>query len=470
MFSKKWLIRIGLGSLALIGLCSVAIYAEWKVARHRGQEMLDAEIAIVDVEDSDWRAADLCAKRNAALPFREKNSALRAMQAYELVPEDYLAWKREELKAATDSLGILADGDELRIAAAWHRDALEAILIARTIRQLPRGGFELTYKEPDLINTSLQPTARTRNVSNLLDHDAFILAHNGETDEAIRTLLAMLQTSRAIGDEPFLISQIVRMATTTWTYRATQRTLGLCEPKSGLAELQAAFAEELSVPRLTHAFRGERAIFHHLLENVDSGSLDIAPGKSGFQKSVQSASLRRSIPKQQAVVLDYFGRLLDAEKLSGAERIAAFRAIKEPIPRGDSDFVLVGLFLPAVGNALDIENRNRAVISTTIVALACERFRLINGSFPNSVAEIPKSLLPQTPFDPFTSKPFKYKTLDDGIVIYSPGQDLADDGGTNLDLSAKVGADIGFKLLHPNKRRQPAPPRPSVPADEPIDP
>jgi len=470
MFSKKWLIRFGLAFIGLLLLAFAAVYADWKIARNRGQEMLDKEIAKVDAEDPDWRAADLCAKRNVTVPPVESNSGSRAMQAYDLIPKDYHSWKRDCLKEATDSPGILADEKDLAQATARHRDVDKAILVARSIRALPQGKFSLTYKEPDLIGTSIEPTARVRQISALLDHDAFVLAHANEGNEALRTLQAMVYVGRAISDEPFLISQIIRVATTMIAYRATLRTLGLCEPTQGLVELQTAFAEELTVPRLTYGFRGERALFHHLLENFDDGSIYSMddPSRNASNSRLQSAPFRRSIPKQQAIMLEYFGRLLAAEKLFGKERIEAFEAIRPPIV--GKDMPLVQLFLPAVDKMLVAENRVRAAISTTVIALACERFRLANGRFPKAMAEIPKSILPTVPYDPFTGDPLYFKTLDDGIVIYSVGADLVDDGGENLDLTAKEGGDIGFKLLHPTKRRQPAPPRPSVPADELIDP
>ncbi len=471
MFTKKWLLRLGLGFLGLIVLGMVAVYAEWTITRNRGQELLDKEIAKVDAEDPDWRVEDLCSKRNAALPPPEKNSSPCVMQAYELIPKDYFKWKRDELKASTDTVGVLADEDELRIATERYKDAYQAILVARTSRQFPHGGFPLTFKEPDLLSTPLKSLDSTRQIASLLDHDAFILVHRGETDEAVRTLHAMVHVSRAVGDEPSAISQLVRIASIVIACRATQRTLGLCEPKVGLGALQVAFAEELNVPRLTYGFRGERAVFHRILENIDDGSYDAnAPTKGGLESRIEILPLRRTIPKQQAVMLDYFGQLLAAEKLTGVKRISAFAAIQPPATDGKYDMSLVRLLLIATDKVVGAENRARAVIGSTIVALACERFHHTNGRFPTSIAEIPTSLLPNVPDDPFNAKPLNFKTLDDGIVIYSVGADLVDDGGTNLDLTAKVGGDVGFKLLLPEKRRQPAPPRMKPIDDEPENP
>ncbi len=469
MFTKKWLLRLGLGFHGLIVLGMAAVYAEWTITRNRGQEMLDKEIAKVDAEDPDWRAADLCAKRNAALPPKDRNSADRAMEAYALVPETYKRWPMNECKSANETVGVLPDADDRRIIAAMHADASEAIVRARTLRNMPNGGSPMIYAEPEPIGTLMESTQNLRMVASILDTDAVILASDGDGNSALRTTHAILNTARAVGDEPFMISTLVRIALTTIACRSAKRTLGWSEPTAGLAELQSAFAEELGVPRLTYGLRGERAMQYLLMENIDSGALDPnsveSKSATGIKGRLGTAPMRRTLPNQQAYLLDIYGQMLAAEKLEGKERIAAFAAVK---PAQGTGFVslLMSLLLPSTLKVGDAESRCRAILGTTIIALACERFRLANGRFPNSIAEIPKTLLPKVPDDPFTGDPLVFKTLADGIVIYSVGADLVDDGGTNLDLTAKVGGDVGFKLLLPEKRRQPAPVKPKVENDK----
>lgn len=50
--------------------------------------------------------------------------------------------------------------------------------------------------------------------------------------------------------------------------------------------------------------------------------------------------------------------------------------------------------------------------------------------------------------DPFDGKPLRYRRLTDGVVVYSVGSNLSDDGG---DLTVPPGGmtdplDIGFRL------------------------
>ena len=50
------------------------------------------------------------------------------------------------------------------------------------------------------------------------------------------------------------------------------------------------------------------------------------------------------------------------------------------------------------------------------------------------------------PRDPYDGGPMKLKPTDDGLVIYSVGPDMSDDGGIRFDDETEKG-DISFQLL-----------------------
>jgi len=464
MFTKKWLRRIGFGFLGLFLLGVLSVYAEWKYTRYRGEQLLEKEVAKLDAEDPDWRAEELCSKRNDALPPKDQNSAVRASETYDLIPESFKKWSQSELQTANATTGVLPQDDDLKVTLKMYESAKPAIEKARTLRQFPRGGVSLVYSDPNPLNTNLESTQRLRMIASLLSVDSLVAAHEKRGNDAIRSVHATLNTARIVGDEPSLISMLIRIAITTVACRDAQRTLGWCEPNAGLEELQTALAEDLVVPRLTNGLRGERAIHHKFMTNLDNGSIDLdsvagSTGSGGLRSRTQSAPLRRTLPKAQALMLDYFGKLIATDKLNCKERIAAFAALQAPKATG-SGAPLMNVLMPPVDKMVSAENRCRAVLATTVVAIACERFRVANGRYPSTIHEIPKSLLPSIPDDPFTGNPLIFKPLSDGLVIYSVGADLVDDGGSNLDLTAKIGGDAGFKLLIPEKRRQPAPTKP----------
>jgi hypothetical protein len=92
-------------------------------------------------------------------------------------------------------------------------------------------------------------------------------------------------------------------------------------------------------------------------------------------------------------------------------------------------------------NALHSQTANRVVRT----GLGIEAFRVRNGRWPENLKELDG----QVPNDPYANAPLKYKQLDNGIVVYSIGQNRADDGGMQQSIDSK---DIAFRLLDPKQR------------------
>ena len=91
----------------------------------------------------------------------------------------------------------------------------------------------------------------------------------------------------------------------------------------------------------------------------------------------------------------------------------------------------------------------------SIAAIGAERYRLRHGHWPDSLAALAPEFAPVVAADPFDGEPLRYRRLPDGVVIYTVGPDLTDNGG---NLSAAIppadGTDIGFRLWDVPKRGQ----------------
>jgi hypothetical protein len=308
----------------------------------------------------------------------------------------------------------------------------------------------------------------------LLEYDAATLAAVGRADEAIESCHAILSCGRGLGDEPLLISQLVRMAQVGLAKTATERTLGLGEPTAGLAELQAAFAEELPVPRITYGLRGERAMMFLLVQNIDDGLIpaqDVAAAVNGSPPGTPGAlhvrygliAYRKHLPGQKAAMIDLYNRMIEADKLTGPERADAINRIALP-PRNFEN-ILVYLLFPACEKVMEADTRTRAHCATSVAALACERYRRLYGHWPETLADIPRTVLPKVPEDPFTGRPLLYRRTADGVVVYAVGPNGVDDGGITFDPAGKAATDVGFRLFEPQHRRQAPPPKEPAPGE-----
>lgn len=62
-------------------------------------------------------------------------------------------------------------------------------------------------------------------------------------------------------------------------------------------------------------------------------------------------------------------------------------------------------------------------------AIACERYRLAHGNWPEKLEKLVPSYLDESPIDPFDDQPLRSATDAESIVVYSIGMDREDDGG-----------------------------------------
>src|SRR5438876_11774909 len=98
--------------------------------------------------------------------------------------------------------------------------------------------------------TLLPHVQKARELVVLLEYDASLAALEGDPDRGIRAARAGLVIARSIGEEPFLISQLVRIACARIAVQSAIQVLAWGQPTEGLAELQAELRNEADLPWL----------------------------------------------------------------------------------------------------------------------------------------------------------------------------------------------------------------------------
>ena len=422
---------------------------------------LAAVVGELDTSSPGWRLADIQAASEARFPPPGDNSAAVVARVVALLPT---GWESR----ATDNVLPNAPPDNHRQSVA-DLEAIrgilggcdEAVAEGQRLTAMPAGGTRLEVKVSP-IATLIPHVLHTRTAATLLDLQARILSADGRPDEALQHSLTILNAGRSIGDEPFLISQLVRFSAAIRGAESTMRTLALGEPTARLAELQSEFQAEAGLPLLLVGIRGERALQDRLLENLVNGTLDDA-GR-GATGSPPDAALTEWLVRPiwigtRAKSLRVMSRAVKwaeqpyprrRETLADLDR--AFAAVGDADPGSK----MISLLLPACGKISDADARRQAALLTAATGLACERYRRTHDRWPDSLSEIPTSILPAVPTDPCTGGSLLFRRLPDGVIIYSVGTNLADDGGNIAQRADLPGTDIGFRLWDPDQRGLPA--------------
>jgi hypothetical protein len=326
------------------------------------------------------------------------------------------------------------------------------------------GGYYPVKIPENPFSTLLPHVQKVREVTALLGYDARFSALEGKPDRGIGSARAGLVAAKSLGDEPFLISQLVRIACDEVAVNSALQVLAWGQPKQGLAELQAELRTEADFPWFLVGLRGERSILDKTFRGLESGTIpmnDFFNLIDGQQAQGPGAIARAGfklyqgfIPGDHAKALETITAYIEASKLPPHEQLAAIKAV--PIPPGPPEsyrFLVTRLILPACEKVASAGIHTRARLLAGSVAMACERFRIAKGRWPNSLDEIPKTILPEIPIDPYDGLPLRYRKLADGVAIYSVG----DGGERSMEQRRDSGdplAEIGWgwKLWNPELR------------------
>ena len=126
----------------------------------------------------------------------------------------------------------------------------------------------------DPLTTLLPHAEKARITARLLKLDAINRVHNGDPNGALDSCRAILNVGRSLGDEPLLITQLVRVAIQTVSLRTLEHILAVGEPSDeALAAMQRLLEDEEAQALLRAALRGERATLNDLYARLASGEL-----------------------------------------------------------------------------------------------------------------------------------------------------------------------------------------------------
>lgn len=337
------------------------------------------------------------------------------------------------------------------------RDNGDALDDAHKLRKLRDGRFPIKYSK-DFISTLIN-SQDSRAGANLLQHEAYLLAQEGKIDEALADVRGIIICGRAIGDEPLIISQLIRMAMQAMAVGTLERVLAQVEPSPDeLRKTQELLELEAGEPILVIAARGERAGEHELMMGLKSGNAKLSAltggGNSGLANLAGASLARGSHPRLLRMMTDF----VEAAKLPPEQQGEAFKQLDVRAKQAKVNYdVVIALLVPATMKVSEAYRRNQAGLRCATVAVAAERYRRDNGRWPQGIDELTDKYLKAVPTDPYDGKPLRYKRLEDGVIVYSVGPDLVDNGGVrNRNNPLAKGTDYGFRLWDAAARRQPA--------------
>jgi hypothetical protein len=333
----------------------------------------------------------------------------------------------------------------------------------RQASQLPYSRFPLEYDKANPADILLPHLGDLKRCSQVLQLRALAELQNGESEKALDDVKLSLRLADSIRTEPFLISQLVRVAILQITLQPVYE--GLAAHKwsdTQLAELDSELSKLDFLADCELSMRGERAgdigiieylrhlrtsqripdIFYSIRHNeygITTGELLIfyfGPGGWNDQSELQISQLIQHYVSIANVDL----QILSPTSVSNADAAVNVK-IEHSTPFNPMERIL----LPALGAAAKKFAYAQSSTDLAHMAVALERYRLAHGEFPESLDALAPQLIAQIPHDIINGQPLHYHRTDDGqFVLYSVGWNETDDGGqTAYTKSGSVDRDKG---------------------------
>ncbi len=467
--------RLWLGVLLTVPLAGIGLYVALSFFP---ADRLRSAVAEADRLDPGWRIQDLEAARKRIAD--DQNAALVLIHARTLLPKRWPSYEslgsqspysREESERLKRVLSEEAPPQELlpADAVAALRQEVQAARAcldeSKRVLMLSRGRNPLIY-DKYWFNANLDDSQRLRYTARVVQLEALLQIQENDWHGSLESARAIMHMASATGDEPFLVSMLIRMAIRRTALRTIERTLAQGEPApSTLATLQEFWQEESKFPLYLTGIRGMRGTNYALMDAVKNrtitltglqNELDLMRFPKWTKEYISLVELYYLDALQthvQATVLEFQNRQVEVAKLPPEEQVKQWPALAAAQPQ-----------LPWIGRILtegsvrvaDAFVAHLAQVRCLIVALAAERYRQARGRWPVELGDMVPEFLPAPLLDPFTAKPLIMRRTSDGLIIYSVSLDGEDNGGNLAPNYRARDSDIGVQLWDPAKRRQPA--------------
>jgi hypothetical protein len=296
-----------------------------------------------------------------------------------------------------------------------------ALRRADKLADMPRGRYAL--KGLDKPWSILLPHLRqVEQVEYLLRLDTLQRGNSGDLKGAARSSVAALNTARSIGDEPTVLSQLLRTQQVVLASRGMQFVVNHGELDTDtLADLQARLEDEARHPGFLIAMRGNRAVANAMLNAIEQGSLPwaavLAPVGSGPHPGWMLAPGPDEIRGRHEELTPFLTRVVDIADEPPPRRAAK---VKDFIHELDPDtFEMMGSLVSHLPGTEERFASGDAMLRCGAAALAAERYRCEHGNWPKSLADLKPAYLADVPLDPADGEPMRYHHFDDGIAVYS---------------------------------------------------
>ena len=320
----------------------------------------------------------------------------------------------------------------------------------RQASRMPYSRFPLEYNKDDPSMILLPHLARLKQSGQFLELRALAELQTGQSEQSAADIKLTCYLIDAYRTEPFLISQLVRIAMSSYVLQPVYE--GLAGHNWSDAQLVALDAELAKFDFLSDyqwSMRSEAAGTAKMVEYIKRtrkispfldmfndgqkrGLIDLvcylSPAGWFHQNQIQFSEfcLQQCVP-----VVDVNKREVSPTAAKRAqENLDEITA--HPAPYNALQYIFFSQIRKWVFDknaSADRFARGQASVDLARVGIALERYNLAHHAYPESLDALVPQFIQKLPHDVMGGQPLKYRRTNDSFVLYSIGWNEKDDGG-----------------------------------------
>jgi len=413
-------------SLTPVRNAAVEKFKRPPVSGHRNPDANTAPVPIPDVQGKPREPVpEPVSARNSIESFArlfEKAEKFTNDEAwpkflYDTPPHEWIDEEWEQAKAQMAGVGAVIP--EIRRLAA-------------------EGGpcYELDYSRG--LDIELPHLRRMRDLGRLLKVHALVQGRDGAYNEVVEDVIAAMQLGQVVGDEPILISQLLRITLNRIAWYAAMEALPVNGFPPAMAQRLIDFSGRNDCrDAFVEGWSGEGYLGMVTFELLREGKVGTDnfvettgwPGIGSYESPILRFLRGTWLIMEENTYAEIVMEIQNASRLAYYEARPVFEQIDKRIENLPRTRVLCRTLLPALTRAAQAQARTEVILDLMQLGLAVEQYHDRNGLYPSSLDEIAPSFGGRIPVDPFTGEPYRYLPSESNFLLYSIGRDLTDDGG-----------------------------------------
>ncbi len=306
---------------------------------------------------------------------------------------------------------------QLKELLSTNRQSMELL---KEAADRPRSNWEVPYEQTDNINPlSFIGLLKLLN----LNHARLLVALKaGDEMGAAAAIRQGFAITESLAQEPFLTTQMIRMAGNRQNSRLVQRYLSFVLLNTAQVDfLDEAFLRSVRPIPMQQGLKAELALFSKWYREIG----DLPSQLQSFPSAIMAKAM---LILARPLLRTDFCRYLEtmSQMIEAAEQPPHLQpdfAIS-PIPRGQQPkfgHFFSAQLIPNFLDAFSKGNQEQGRVALARTAIAIRRFQLATGRIPSHLEELVPDYLDEPPIDPFSGDLIDYDVSADSFTLRSAG-------------------------------------------------